>query len=718
MRMLSRIALVLVAVTMACPLHAELQKAQDDRAVVAGSVRSVLIDVLANDGELGENLRVLKVFKPSHGSVSIESGRVRYTPFSGFDGSDSFRYMAQADKSQPGQATVSVEVGQGGVALRLVGQVVDDPIPGAIVKVSLGGFDFQTVADANGNYVLDIAALHGDAFVTLTATGTAPSGAAVRFYSVVGEMVRLASAAGSDGVLVRDEFNQVNVTNLSTAQYTLLAEANGGAPVGSDQQLLPLVQNIDLNELLKLAAVIKLVVDDGVALPAGTTDALALISDPAALTAFEASLAPDQLDLAIDAVSQDTNITPVFRAGAIPSGYAVLSPSAAGTIRVGIDTGGIATFTTNANGTSGTGTSLDPQGPGSFTWNLVDGDLLLQGDDSPSENVFNETATGPNCNSGQVFEVHETPQGVRVHRLQDGAGVDYLEIFHAAYRHYVDLNSADSCLPPSDGNVMTSERLLAFEDGSGELPFAIAESFGRIVLTHEQVPTDYFANAAIFNFDTHTVAIPGTDPNFTSSVSNGRLHVQLTNAAGVTDYEYRRYQVDGSKGEGLLAVVTLPDGSRRARYALASRVDGSLAFDVGNLPFNWRSGFDISQFPGDGTVDFGFFVHLNGDVGRTGIYESVDSVGAMFTNNPFTWGVESGQMVARSWRSPGFGATATCQSAGCWIRRIRTWQPIARDGNRIYVLEDLQDPINASGNVASDGVLKIVAQRVNFYEAQ
>ena len=170
-------AAAVIAFSLAGPAaHAELQKAQDDRAVVAGGMQSVLVDVLANDGQLGSGLRVLKAFKPAHGSVALENGRVRYTPTPGFAGSDSFRYMAQAEKSQPGQATVSVEVGPGGVAMRLKGQVVDSPIPGATVKVSIGGIDFNTVADANGNYVLDIASLQGDAFVTLTASGTSSSG--------------------------------------------------------------------------------------------------------------------------------------------------------------------------------------------------------------------------------------------------------------------------------------------------------------------------------------------------------------------------------------------------------------------------------------------------------------------------------------------------------------------------------------------------------------
>ena len=74
----------LLALGLAAPSRADLQKAQDDRAVVAGGMTSVLVDVLKNDGELGSGLRILKAFKPAHGNATIENGRIRYTPVLGF----------------------------------------------------------------------------------------------------------------------------------------------------------------------------------------------------------------------------------------------------------------------------------------------------------------------------------------------------------------------------------------------------------------------------------------------------------------------------------------------------------------------------------------------------------------------------------------------------------------------------------------------------------
>jgi len=730
-RLCGALALLAGALLVSGAASAELQKAHDDLAVTKPG-QSVLIDVLGNDSSLGTGLRILKAFKPAHGSAAVENGRIRYTPAAGFQGSDSFRYMAQADKSQPGQATVSVEVGGGGVALRIAGRVVDDPIPGAHVTVSIGGFDFATVADANGNYVLDISALHGDAFVTLSAVGTSPTGAAVKFYSLVGEIVRLASAAGSDGVLVRDEFNQVNVTNLSTAQYTLLTDANGGVPITSDQQLLPLVQNIDLSRMLELAAIIKLVVDDGVPLPAGTTNVLDLISNPTAVQAFEVSLPAGELDVAIDAVSQDANVAPVFRAGALPTGYALLPPGAPGTIQPFTGVGALLTFAGSAAATSGGGSLVDSNiaSAPATTWLLdAGGDLVI----TPVTPYVDSTQVvdvtlGPTClaYTDEGFTIQDTDANTRLHRLQDGAGVDYLEVFTTVHRHYLDPNLSDGCVPPADSDITVDGLRLAFEDGSGELPFAANESFGQIAL-EQWIPSQNRLGAAIYNFDTHTVSIPGVQANFTSSIVNGRLLVTLTDSTTSvqTTYEYRRYQSDGHKGEGLFVSTTLPapDGRQLASYNLASRVDGSLAFDFATMPGRWISGYDLSQFEGDGIQHFnGFSLIFRDGTPRIGNQRFFDANGIPDNGIGIGWNIESGSMIARGYVDNslggglrGVGVCVSLDPQVCWQRRQRTWIPIARDGNRVYVVESVAFSSGPGQPLVLGGDS---AQRVNFWELQ
>ncbi|GAB3384015.1 Ig-like domain-containing protein [Lysobacter fragariae] len=716
----------LVLLAIAGQASAKQLEATDDLAVTQPA-QAVLVDVLANDTQLGGGLRILSVNKADHGITGIENGRIRYVPKAGFQGSDSFRYKVQAAKSKPAEATVNVEVGASGVALRLVGQVVDEPVPGATVTASIGGFNFVGHADATGHYVLDIAALRGDAFVTLAATGVSPSGADVRFYSVVGEIARLASAAGSDGVLVRDELNQVNVTNLSTAQYLLLTDANDGVPVGSDQQLLPLTQNINLDQLLELAAIIKLVVDDNVPLPAGVTDALALVSDPAATETFKEALAPGQLATAIESVAADTSITPEFRAGALPTGYATISPSAPGTIRVGISSGVLYHFDGTAAGTSGTATVIDAS-PGSTppaTWQLVNGELVITPAASYTTDPYEDFPVPPQCVATDYYQVRDTELQTRLIRLQDGPGMDYLKIVTTAIRQYEDFNPGDGCVPPADGPVDYTYVRLAFEDGAGEIPFTSNEALGQIALSHLQpgvfpgFTDNHTWASAIHDFNTGTVAIPGTQPGFTYNVSNGRLHVQLTNASTLetTDYEHRRYQLDGALGEGIFTIATQPDGNPVSTYELASRVSGA-TFDSLAMPARWRSGFDVSQFQGDGSLPFGFSLILNGDAAQTGYYESVDLDGVASPSNYFTWSVEGGGMVYRSYRNPPYGSQPSCSvpvpGANCWLRRLRTWTPLSftPDGNRVYVLERIYD---RQGPALP---LNLIAERINFFNRE
>src|SRR5439155_11666504 len=74
-------------------------KANTDAASVAeDSATGTLVDVLANDttgpaNESGQTLTITAVTQGAHGSVAIESGKVRYIPTDAdYNGPDSFTY--------------------------------------------------------------------------------------------------------------------------------------------------------------------------------------------------------------------------------------------------------------------------------------------------------------------------------------------------------------------------------------------------------------------------------------------------------------------------------------------------------------------------------------------------------------------------------------------------------------------------------------------------
>ncbi len=86
----------------------------DSAAVLQGA--SVLVDVLANDLEVSDTPLSLAISQPpAHGTVSIEASsagpQVRYTPSSGYAGTDSFGYVVtDTDGDSSGSATVTMSV--------------------------------------------------------------------------------------------------------------------------------------------------------------------------------------------------------------------------------------------------------------------------------------------------------------------------------------------------------------------------------------------------------------------------------------------------------------------------------------------------------------------------------------------------------------------------------------------------------------------------------
>lgn len=117
--------------------------ADDSASTTTGNV--VDVDVLANDSDAdGDPLDVVAVSPPAHGTATIDSGRVRYTPSDGFDGRDAFTYTV-TDGADSGEATVTVTTGHNGPP------VANDDIvstrPGLPVTIQVLGNDTDPDGD-------------------------------------------------------------------------------------------------------------------------------------------------------------------------------------------------------------------------------------------------------------------------------------------------------------------------------------------------------------------------------------------------------------------------------------------------------------------------------------------------------------------------------------------------------------------------------------------
>jgi len=240
---------------------------------------------------------------PKNGTATVSGIKINYTPNAGFFGQDSFSYkLSVGTASQSATVKLTVEA-----ALTLQGQVSDSPIANAVVKADVGGESFTATADASGHYSLAIKTSAPGDFLTLTATGAGTQSQVV-LTSLVGETGPLAATA-KDGKLSADQSATLNISHLSTAQAGLIAQA-GALPKTGDE-LVAALGRLTPQPIVDAAAMAKLVIDGGVALPAGTGDTRALLSSTTVLNTFLANLQrskPVELEAARQATLADATL--------------------------------------------------------------------------------------------------------------------------------------------------------------------------------------------------------------------------------------------------------------------------------------------------------------------------------------------------------------------------------------------------------------------------
>lgn len=233
------------------------------------------LDVLGNDSSSAGALQLAAVGTPAHGSARIQGNQIEYTPAAGYFGTDAFTYTVSSGAFSA-TATVTMQIH---AALTLKGRAYDAPLPGAAIRAEVDGTVYSTTADADGYFHLPIRASQPSQFVTLTAIGAGKQ-AHVKLTSLVGDMAGVAAGVTASGEVPADAVAGLNVTHVSTAQAALAAVANGGEAPATQAALKAAVAQVRPEQLLQMAAMIKLVADHGVALPAGVSDTAELVHAP------------------------------------------------------------------------------------------------------------------------------------------------------------------------------------------------------------------------------------------------------------------------------------------------------------------------------------------------------------------------------------------------------------------------------------------------------
>lgn len=193
------------------------------------------------------------------------------------------------------------------------GAVVDEPIPNAAVQIVIGETTYNVVADANGEYELSVEYPDPSVMTLVTASG-AEGQEEVLFKSYLGTGTKLLEQSGDDGVLNKDENFWVNVTNVTTAEFVLVQDALAdGEVIESEEDLQEAREELDEDEVLEVAAIIKVIVDnDDVDLPEGIDNVLDLVSDETATEEFVEELEeenPGIIEETIEDIETDGNLT-------------------------------------------------------------------------------------------------------------------------------------------------------------------------------------------------------------------------------------------------------------------------------------------------------------------------------------------------------------------------------------------------------------------------
>ncbi|ALU41635.1 hypothetical protein [Pseudoalteromonas rubra] len=240
-----------------------------------------------------------------------------------------FTAVATDDKGATTKQAYPVTIKRRVASVTLNGIVTDEPIANASVSIEVAGQTKEVAADAQGTYSAQVTVdeSEADALVRIVALGGADQ-TEVKFVSQLNSVSKLLVQAGEDKILSKDENFSVNVTNVTTAEYALLTR--GDNTLSSDDGLSEALLNVDADEKLQLAALIKIVVDnDEYTLPEGVNSTLELVADKESAAQFEKEVEskdPTLIDQTRKEIIEDDELVS-GKAGSMAGDYIIHSPA-------------------------------------------------------------------------------------------------------------------------------------------------------------------------------------------------------------------------------------------------------------------------------------------------------------------------------------------------------------------------------------------------------
>ncbi len=660
-RALSLVSLAVLATLAACGGNSDspafMATAQDDAATVTWN-KATTLSVTANDTVRNGTASIAIGTAPAHGTATIADGAIVYTPTTGWFGTDSLTYtLTVGDKTSTATVHLTVQA-----QVTLQGTVHDDAMPGAQVVATVGGTAQPAVtADADGHYAVTITTSTPADFITLQATGTgAQSGVVLQ--SLVGDASAAAAAASSDGTVDATALPAANVTNVSTAIAVLTAQAIGKTPTSS-ADITAAQGQFTASQTIQMATAIKLVADEGVALPSGSSNTLALVSDPTAFGNFVTT------QITTNAVVFDATESAVLSDPALAVAPPVPTTGGADvsillTLGQGASAASAQRITLKADGTATIGGDTLT----TATWH-ADGGQVTVTYDTPEVYTNNATDT-----DGFQYSVTETDTGFKLRQLGGTPGVGPATIDTIGSQ--VWLQGPDTGKTVTLADFWVSETMVG---ATGTITAADVapgtEWAGAIVTTFDPATANWIDQDVLKIVDATHVVYERTQVAGTYAVTNGKLVVTTANGT----FSYTRL-FTGPKGEERWLTEKIVNGASTWVYdAAVVKVAAGSVFTAATAAHDWKSYINAGLA---GASQFYIDLNANG----TGVPVNINADGSSGSPySPGNWAIagDGSEVFTRSYCNDG--------TLSCGNGQVRSWTLLATAGNNVYVMERLQN---------------------------
>lgn len=639
--------------------------ASADSVSVAWNTTTALA-VTSNDDIANGTASVSVSTAPTHGTAVVSGNSISYTPTPGWFGSDTLSYtLTVGDKTSTAAVQIAVAA-----HITLSGTVRDDPLPGAVVVVTVDGVAQAPVtANSDGNYSVDIVTSTPTSFITLQATGAGDQSNVV-LSSLVGDASVVAAVATTDGTVSATSLPAVNVTNVTTAEAVLTAQALGTTPTSS-ADIASVAGQFSSAQTIQMATAIKLVADASVALPGGASNTLALVTDPAAYASFVAD--------------QATNNTAVFNAtkAAVVSDPAIaVAPSVP--VAGAADVTMVLTLGQGAGATGVTALTLKADGAAVMagapavtgTW-TTDGTQITVVYDTPQ--VYPNLVI---ASDGHQHDVTETDTAFKVRQL----GTDTAT--QTAVGSYVFTDG------PQNGQTVTltdtwiTDTIVTATQSFHDTDFPVGAEWAGVLTTDFDPNTASYTNQDVLKIvDATHVLYERTGVTGTFAINGGSLVV--TTASGAV-FSYTRL-FTGPKGEERWLTTQRVNGASTWVYdAAVVPVTAGLVFTTASATNDYLSYINAGLATGQ------FYI----DLLANGTGSGSSTPGTANLNMPLgTWaidsnGVETLSTYYCSTDSTGVGVCSDQDKAwnvsnGYSYGQARAWTLLRTSGNNVYVMERL-----------------------------